>query len=94
MTATRRTPRPAPVYDPATTARVIEAMQREVERVGGEVRRSAGYVHFAVGDVLRLDVCVTLLGTDENLRRVLQQAADVVRVGQDAARQAASGRED
>lgn len=92
MTPTRKTPRPAPVYDPATTAKVIAAMTAEVERVGGEVRKSIGYVHFALHGLVRLDVCVTQLGTDEELRRVLQQTADVVRVGQDAARAAADGR--
>lgn len=86
MTPTRRIPRPAPVYDPAITARVVEAMAAEVARLGGVVRRSAGYVHLHIPDVVRLDVCVTLIGTDERLRVVLQQLADVVRVGRDAAR--------
>lgn len=88
MSATRRTPRPAPVYDPERTARVITAMRAEVERIGGSVRTSPGYVHFHIPDIVRLDVCVTLIGTDDLLRIVLQQLADVVRVGRDAARPA------
>jgi len=67
---------------------VIAAMTAEVERIGGSVRRSPGYVHFHIPDFMRLDVCVTLIGTNELLRIVLQQLADVVRVGRDAARPA------
>lgn len=78
---TKKTPRPGPQR---LTGEQVEALQTtmayETELAQGRVAYSAGMAHFNVG-VIRIDVSLGLLGTDEELARDFEAAASVLRAG-------------